>query len=78
MNLKKELVEIIGVNNVFDSPEILEKYATDDGINPPGAPTIAVKPRNTEEVSKIIAFANKNSLPGYYNPLSRRNSSGFI
>lgn len=63
MDLKKEMQKIAGKNNVFDSLEILEKYSTDGGIYPAGMPTIVVKPKNTEAVSKIIAFANNSSLP---------------
>ncbi len=63
MELKRELIEIVGKENVFDSPGILREYSTDGGVYPPGAATIVVKPKNTEEVSKIVSFANKNSLP---------------
>src|SRR3990170_8109231 len=63
MELKKELLEIVGADNVSDSPDILKGYSIDGGIYPSGAATILVTPKNTEEVSKIISFANKNSLP---------------
>lgn len=63
MDLKKEIAEIAGRNNVFDSLKILKKYSTDGGLYPPGMPSLVVKPSNTEVVSKVIAFANNNSLP---------------
>ncbi|MDY6862147.1 MAG: FAD-binding oxidoreductase [Thermodesulfobacteriota bacterium] len=63
MDLKKEMIDIVGAKNVFDSRKILEKYSNDGGIYPSGSPTIVVKPKSTKEVSKITAFANKNSLP---------------
>lgn len=63
MDLRKGLEQIVGANQVFDSAAVLEKYSTDGGIYPPGAPTIVVKPKNTEQVSRIVAFANSNSLP---------------
>lgn len=63
MVLKKEMEQIVGAKRVFDSADMLGRYATDAGICPPGAPTIIVKPKDTEQVSKIVSFANNNSLP---------------
>ncbi len=63
MDLKNELEKLVGAGNVLDSPEILEKYSTDGGIYPPGMPTIVVKAARSEDVAKIIAFANEHAVP---------------
>jgi FAD/FMN-containing dehydrogenase len=63
MNLAEKMGKVVGASRILDSPDILVKYSIDGGICPPGAPALVVKPENTAEVSRIIAFANKNSLP---------------
>jgi hypothetical protein len=62
MDFKKEMEQIVGAEQVFDSLAILEEYSSDGGIYPPGAPLIVVKPKTTEQISKVISFANKHTL----------------
>jgi len=63
MDLKNELEKLVGAGNVLDSPETLEGYSSDGGIYPPGRPTIVVKVTKTEDVEKVVNFANDNSTP---------------
>ncbi|TES81459.1 MAG: FAD-binding oxidoreductase [Dehalococcoidia bacterium] len=63
MNRRDKLVEIVGVENLSDDPKALETYAKDFSLQPAGAPEYAVKPKDTQEVQRIIQVANAHSLP---------------
>jgi FAD/FMN-containing dehydrogenase len=63
MNKRDKLVAIVGVENFSDDPKALESYAKDFSLQPAGMPDYAVKPKDTEEVKKIIQVANDHSLP---------------
>jgi len=63
MNAKEELLKIVGTGNFSDDPNVLKKYATDFSLVPPGAPSYMVKPKDAQEVQKIIKLANEHSLP---------------
>jgi FAD/FMN-containing dehydrogenase len=63
MDTKDKLLEIVGAGNFSDDSAVLKKYASDSSLVPPGAPSCVVKPKNAEEVGKIIRFANEHSIP---------------
>ncbi|OPY84571.1 MAG: 4-cresol dehydrogenase (hydroxylating) flavoprotein subunit [Syntrophorhabdus sp. PtaU1.Bin153] len=58
-----ELARIVGSNNVFDSPELLEEYSGDMSFVPHIRPSCVVKPGSTAEVQEIVKWANKTSAP---------------
>lgn len=63
MNRRDKLEEIVGVENFSDNPKALESYANDFSLQPAGVPDYAVKPKDTQEVQKVIKLANEHSLP---------------
>jgi hypothetical protein len=63
MDTRDKLVEIVGAGNFSDDPTVLKKYASDLSLVPAGAPSYVAKPKNAEEVGKIIRFANEHSMP---------------
>src|SRR4030042_2897639 len=63
MDTRDKLLEIVGGGNFSDDPTVLKTYASDFSLVPPGAPSYVVKPKNAEEVGKIIRFANERSIP---------------
>ena len=63
MNKKDKLLEIVGVEHFFDAPEVLKKYSKDFSLVPPGMPNYVVKPKDAQEVQKIIQFANEHLIP---------------
>ena len=63
MDNKDKLIEIVGVKNFSDEPEVLEKYSTDFSFLPAGAANCVVKPKDAQEIQKIIQFANERLLP---------------
>jgi FAD/FMN-containing dehydrogenase len=63
VSTREELLKLVGSESFTDDPEVLEAYATDFSLVPPGVPNYVVKPRKTEEVQKVIEFANVHSIP---------------
>jgi hypothetical protein len=61
--LKEDLASIVGAENVFDEPEVLDKYSRDYSFVQPRRPSIVAKPKNAEEVQKIVKYANTGSIP---------------
>jgi FAD/FMN-containing dehydrogenase len=63
MNTREKLLEIVGVEHLSDAPEVLKKYSKDFSLIPPGMPNYVVKPKDAQEVQKIIKFANEHMIP---------------
>jgi glycolate oxidase len=61
INIKK-LKEIVGANNVSDNIADLYVYASDASVHH-AMPAVIVRPKTTEEVQKIVRYANKNKVP---------------
>ena len=61
--MKKSLSEIVGVNNVIDSPEVLEFYSKDQSFAKPMMPVLVVKPENAAQVQALIKWANETKTP---------------
>lgn len=61
--VKRILRDIVGPENIHDSPEILEKYAIDESPLPPHLPEVVVKPITTEEVSRVLRLAYDRRIP---------------
>jgi len=57
-----ELVQIVGEKNVFTSPEDLVSYSF-DGTFAEHRPDIVVQPETTEQVSRVLALADREALP---------------
>ena len=63
MNAREKLLEIVGTGNFSDDPNVLKKYASDFSLVPPGAPSYLVRPKDAQEIQKIIRFANEHCMP---------------
>ena len=59
----KDLHNIVGTENVLDDQEALAHYSTDQSLSHPRIPFAVVKPKNSEEVQELVAFANKTLTP---------------
>lgn len=57
------LQDIVGSENIYDSPEMLEKHGTDESPLPPHPPEVVVKPITTREVSEVLRLAHKKRIP---------------
>ncbi len=60
---KARLVEIIGEGGVLDNPELGNSFSLDHKLIPPRKPSLLVKPRDVDEVQKIVLWANETMTP---------------
>lgn len=63
MVLEETLASIVGSERVFDDLETLEGYAKDESFVHPIRPRCVVKPKNTEEVERIVKWATDTNTP---------------
>ena len=55
--------EIVGLNNIFYSEEILLEYSHDETEDLNFLPEVVVKPTSSEQISEIMKYCNQNSIP---------------
>jgi len=60
--LELELAKIVGSNNVSSEEFILVSYSEDASPYRGNLPSVVVRPHSTEEVSKILKFANQRKI----------------
>lgn len=65
MGIKEEFAGILTKGTVSDSPEVWEDYSQDYGLTPSHKPQAIVKPKDADEVLKVILFANDNGISIY-------------
>ena len=63
MSIREGLLKLVGSEEFTDAPEVLKEYSTDFSLATPGMPNYVVKPQKTEDVQKVIRFANEHSIP---------------
>ena len=63
MQIKNELAKIVGKEHVSDKSEDILAYATDASLLPPGMADAVVWPASSEEVGKIVEWANEKNIP---------------
>lgn len=59
----KEFVAIVGEENVFTDPTDLATYAYDAAVLDPVAPSLVVRPTDSEALGKVVRLCNENRLP---------------
>jgi FAD/FMN-containing dehydrogenase len=60
---KATLAGIVGTAGVVDHPKVGEAFSLAHDMIPPIKPRFLVKPRNVEEVQKIVLWANETQTP---------------
>jgi FAD/FMN-containing dehydrogenase len=63
MQIKSELAKIVGKEYVSDTMKEREKYSWDYSLLPPGIPDAVVWPGSSEEVAKVVTWANEKNVP---------------
>jgi FAD/FMN-containing dehydrogenase len=63
MSIKDELAAIVGTENVSDDPGILEGYASDYSLAPPGTASLAAYPQSAAQISEVVKLCNNRSMP---------------
>ena len=61
--IRFQLEEIVGKDNVSDSKEDLEKHGIDESLEPAHYPEVIVQPVSTDEVSAIMKLAQAERIP---------------
>jgi FAD/FMN-containing dehydrogenase len=60
---KDELAALVSENNVLDDTKSLDSYSKDESFACQIKPGFVVKPHNSDEVQRIIAWANRTNTP---------------
>jgi FAD/FMN-containing dehydrogenase len=60
---EKKLAQIVGAANVSQKPAILEAYSRDMSFVNMTRPVCVIKPKNADEIQKIVRLANKTLTP---------------
>ena len=60
---KRDLIGIVGKENVLDDPAVLEAYSWDQSFALPMRPSFVIKPENTGKVQEIVKWANVSRTP---------------
>ena len=63
MEIKTKLAKMVGEENVSDDPDVLKNFSVDCSLEKPRMASYVVRPKNTQEVQKIIEFANEVRVP---------------
>lgn len=63
IQIKHDLVKLLGEEKVIDDREILLKYSFDMTENDAKDVDFVVKPTNVEEIQKIVKFSNEKRIP---------------
>lgn len=63
LNYVNELTELLSNEQVTTNETMLEQHSRDEGYQPTSLPDVVVFPKTTEEVSKVVAFANEKRIP---------------
>ncbi|WP_431027650.1 FAD-binding oxidoreductase [Lysinibacillus sp. LZ02] len=63
MNYIEQLKEILPTDQVTTNEVMLEQHSKDESYHKPHLPDVVVFPKTTEEVSKILQFANERKIP---------------
>jgi len=60
---REALVRIVGSENLVDDPAVLASHAKDESLVSPLRPWFVVRPGNTDEVRKLVLWANETGTP---------------
>ncbi|MEB3102309.1 FAD-binding oxidoreductase [Ferviditalea candida] len=63
MDLVNELRRILPAEQVSTNATVLEQHSKDESYHTPHLPDVVVFPKTAEEVSRVLAFADKHSIP---------------
>lgn len=63
MDLLSELKKILPADQVSMNATVLEQHSKDESYHTPHLPDAVIFPKTAEEVSRVLAFADKHSIP---------------
>jgi FAD/FMN-containing dehydrogenase len=63
LEIRAELAEIVGGENVIDDPEELRSFSADHSLEKPQMPGYVVRPKDSQEIQQVLQLANEIKLP---------------
>jgi len=60
---KEELIKIVGKGKVLEDEAALKSYAEDFSLQPARKPMLVVRPKDRDEVQKVVKLANEQKIP---------------
>lgn len=63
MEYLHELKQIISIEQISTNQTMLEQHSRDESYHATSLPDVVVFPKTTDEVSKVVAFANEHKIP---------------
>ncbi|HUT84496.1 MAG TPA: FAD-binding oxidoreductase [Thermodesulfobacteriota bacterium] len=63
IKVKEEIIKIAGKENVAGDEKTLKAYSSDYSLQPAKNPMLVVKPKDRDEVVKIVKAANEHMIP---------------
>lgn len=63
MEIKEKLIGIVGAKYFSDAPQVLKPYSKDYSVCLPGMPNYLVRPKNVEEIQRVVKVANECRMP---------------
>jgi FAD/FMN-containing dehydrogenase len=63
VQIKENLVKIVGAENVSDEPAVLLFYSRDQSLSSPRLPNYVVRPKDTGEVREVVRLAGEYGMP---------------
>ena len=60
---KEELIKVVGKGNVLEDEATLKSYGEDFSLQPARKPMLVVKPKDRDEVQKVVKLANEQKIP---------------
>ena len=61
--VEKKLEDILNTSTVIDDTDVLAEYSGDFSFTPRVEPKSILKPRNAEDVQKVVQWANNEKVP---------------
>ena len=60
---KEDLIKVVGKGNVLEDEATLKSYAEDFSLQPFRKPMLVVRPKDRDEVQKVVKLANEQKIP---------------
>ena len=61
--VKEELIKVVGKGKVLEDEATLKSYGEDFSLQPARKPMLVVKPKDRDEVQKVVKLANEQKIP---------------
>ncbi len=63
LNIQEVLSDLLEPEQISTNETIIDQHSKDESYHPPHNPDVVVFPKNADDISKVVAAANKHSFP---------------